>query len=159
MRCSFTVAQLLLYFLAIILSTGIAHAEDGDAPTGSVRGRVTTSDGQPASFVNVTLKGSNKGTLSAEDGSYVLRHLPAGQHRITATFVGLQPQEQVIAVSDGQVTEVSFVLVETGQQLGEVQVRAFKSDNQKPITVGKVAIRPMDLPQAVAVVEREVLER
>lgn len=152
-------AQLLFSFLIVAVSLHIARADDGDAPTGSVQGRVQTSDGQPASYVNITLKGTNKGTLSDGDGRYVLRYLPAGEHIILATFVGLQPQEQVVTVSDGQVTETSFVLTETASQLDEVQVRAFKSDNQKPITVGKVAIRPMDLPQAVAVVERDVLER
>ena len=159
MRSPSILAQLLLHFLAITLSISLTRADDGEAPTGSVRGRVRTSDGQPASYVNITLKGSNKGTLSTEDGSYALRHLPAGPHTIVATFVGLQPQEQVVIVSEGHVTEVSFTLTETARQLGEVQVRAFKSDNQKPIALGKIAIRPMDLPQAVAVVEREVLER
>ncbi|GAB3643126.1 TonB-dependent siderophore receptor [Spirosoma arcticum] len=159
MRSPSILAQLLLHFFAITLFINFTYADDGDAPSGSVRGRIKTSDGQPASFVNITLKGTNKGTLSAEDGTYVLRHLPAGPHTLVATFVGLQPQEQVVIVADGQVTEVSFALTETARQLGEVQVRAFKSDNQKPITLGKVAIRPMDLPQAVAVVEREVLER
>lgn len=159
MRYLSILAQLLISFSAIILSPNIARADDGDAPAGSIRGRIHTSDGKPASYVNITLKGTNKGTLSAEDGSYILRHLPAGPHTVVATFVGLQPQEQVITVADGHVTEVYFVLTETARQLGEVQVRAFKSDNQKPITLGKVAIRPMDLPQAVAVVEREVLER
>lgn len=159
MRFLSILAQLLFSFSAITFSLTAACADDGDAPTGSVRGHVNTSDGKPASFVNITLKGTNKGTLSDENGSYVLRHLPVGQHTLIATFMGVQPQEQVITVSEGHVTEVSFVLIETARQLGEVQVRGFKSDNQKPITVGKVAIRPIDLPQAVAVVEREVLER
>ncbi|MDB5241627.1 MAG: ferrichrome-iron receptor [Spirosoma sp.] len=151
--------QWLLILVTVTLSINLAHAEDGEVPTGSVRGRVITSDGQPASYVTITLKGSQKGTLSTEDGSYVLRHLPAGQHILIATFVGLQPQEQLVSVQNGQVTEVMFTLTETARQLDAVQVRGFKSDNQKPVSVGKVAIRPMDLPQAVAVVEREVLER
>lgn len=159
MRFPSVLAQLLLYFFAIIGPINSTYADDGEAPSGSVRGRIKTSDGQPASFVNITLKGTNKGTLTGEDGTYVLRHLPAGPHTLVATFVGLQPQEQAVIVSEGHVTEVSFNLAETARQLGEVQVRGFKSDNQKPLTVGKVAIRPMDLPQAVAVVEREVLER
>ena len=151
--------QFLLTFFALTLSVANAHADDGSAPTGSVRGRISTSDGKPAPYVTITLKGSSKGTLSDDDGSYILRHLPAGQHTLVATFVGLQPQEQLVTVANGQVTEVSFTLTETARQLDAVQVRGFKSDNQKPVTVGKVAIRPMDLPQAVAVVEREVLER
>lgn len=155
----FTFTQHSLFFLLLNCLSLVALADDGDAPTGSVRGRVNTSDGKPAPYVSITIKGSTKGTLSAEDGTYILRRLPEGQHVIVATFVGLQPQEQPVTVAVGQVTEVNFALTETARQLSEVQVRGARTDNQKPLSLGKVAIRPMDLPQSVAVVEREVLER
>ena len=147
------------YFLLISVLYTLASTIEGDSPSGSVRGRIRTSDGKPAPYVNITLKDSRKGTQTAEDGSFVLRHLSAGQHVVVATFVGLQPQEQTVNVSVGQVTELNVTLVETASQLSEVQVRGGRTDNQRPVSVGKVAIRPLDLPQAVAVVEREVLER
>ncbi|QJW89009.1 TonB-dependent receptor [Spirosoma taeanense] len=159
MFCLSTRYAIIALFITFVSLFNCVLAEDGDAPTGSVRGRVNTSDGKPAPYVTISLKGSNKGTLSTEDGSYVLRHLPEGQHVIVATFVGLQPQEQVVTIVVGQAMQVNFELTETARQLNEVQVRGARSDNQKPVSLGKIAIRPMDLPQAVAVVEREVLER
>ena len=155
----FTISQHTLLLLLLSCLPFFTFADDGDAPTGTVRGRINTSDGKPAPYVSITLKGSTKGTISTEDGSYVLRHLSAGQYTIVATFVGLQPQEQTITVAVGQVAQVDFALSETAKQLTEVQVKGARTDNQKPVGLGKVAIRPMDLPQSVAVVEREVLER
>lgn len=151
---------LLFYLVTTLTGWSRPIADDTpNPPTGLVRGRVSTSDGKPAPFVTIMLKGTARGTLSSEDGRYVLRHLPDGQHVLIAQFVGLQPQEQTITVVAGQPTEVHFTLIETARQLGEVQVRGARSDNQKLITVGKAAIRPLDLPQAVAIVERDVLER
>ena len=40
--------------------------------------------------------------------------------------------------------------------LDAVTVHANRTNNQKPLTIGRVAIPPMDLPQAVSVVNRYV---
>ena len=153
-------ARLLTVFLSLIALLPTVLAKDGPSlPPVSVRGVVKTSDGQPAAYVAISVKGLEKGTVSDEDGLFVLRNLPAGQQILIATSVGLQPQEIVVSIAEGQVAEVHVVLTETARQLDAVQVRGQRSANQKPVNIGKVAIRPLDLPQAVAIVEREVLER
>lgn len=152
--------NLLTIVLSTILISRTVFAEDGPAlPPVSIRGVVQTSDGKPASFVTISVKGTVKGTVSAEDGTFVLRNLPAGQYTLVVSSVGLQPQEITVTSTDGRVADVRLTLTETAHQLDAVQVRGVRSANEKPVTVGKVAIRPLDLPQAVAVVEREVLER
>ena len=158
MTCRLIRSAFLTFVLFAIALVPAAVADDVP-PTGSVRGRVTTRDGQPVGSVSISLKGTHKGTLSTDDGRYTLTRVTAGQHTLVVTFVGLQAQEQTVSVTDGQVTQLDFVLTQTARQLSEVRVRGARSDNQQPVSVGKVAIRPMDLPQAVAVVEREVLER
>ncbi len=133
--------------------------DDDDTQRGSVRGRITTQDGRPASYVSISIKGTLKGTVTAEDGSYHLRHLAPGEYILVISFVGLQTQEQPITIQAGQSTQLDLTLQETARQLGEVQVRGYKSANQVPLSVGKVGIRPLDLPQSVAVVDRNVLDR
>ncbi|MEZ0609404.1 TonB-dependent siderophore receptor [Fibrella sp. WM1] len=132
---------------------------DDDNQRGSVHGRIVTQDGQPAAYVSITIKGTAKGTTTSDDGSYHLRHLAPGEHTLVVSFVGLQTQEQTITVTAGQTAQLDLTLTETARQLGEVQVKGYKSTNQVPVAVGKVAIKPMDLPQSVAVVERDVLDR
>ena len=75
------------------------------------------------------------------------------------SFVGLQTQEQTVTIQPGQTTQLDLTLQETAWQLSEVQVRGYKSANQVPVSVGKVAIKPLDLSQSVAVVDRDVLDR
>ena len=143
----------------ILTVNWLTLTDDDDQQHGSVRGRIGTQDGQPAVFVTISVKGAAKGTVTAEDGSYHLRHLPIGEHTLVVSFVGLQTQEQIITIQPGQTTQLDLTLQETARQLSEVQVRGYKSANQVPVSVGKVAIKPLDLPQSVAVIDRDVLDR
>ena len=139
--------------------THVLNDDDDDNQRGAVQGRIVTQDGLPASYVSISIKGSPKGTTTAEDGSYHLRHLTPGEYTLVVSFVGLQAQEQTVLIQAGQTAQLNLTLQETARQLGEVQVRGYKSVNQVPLSVGKVAIRPLDLPQSVAVVDRDVLDR
>jgi iron complex outermembrane receptor protein len=44
-------------------------------------------------------------------------------------------------------------------QLKEVEIAIVKSENEKPVSIGKLAIKPMDLPQSVAFIDKEVLDQ
>jgi iron complex outermembrane receptor protein len=127
------------------------------AQTGSIQGRVTTSDGHAAGFVNIYLKEISKGTASEENGTYLLKNVKAGTYTISSSLVGLQTQEKTVAVEAGKVTNLDFALQESGKQLSEVQITAKRSLNERPLSIGKMAIRPMDLPQSMTVVGSEVI--
>ena len=44
-------------------------------------------------------------------------------------------------------------------ELKEVVITTFKSNNEKSVIIGKAPIKPMDLPQSVASVDKEILDR
>ena len=67
--------RVLLLAIALLASFQCALALDPDKGRGNVRGLVQTSDGQPAGFVNVSIKGSSKGALTGEQGEYVIRNV------------------------------------------------------------------------------------
>jgi iron complex outermembrane receptor protein len=129
------------------------------AQHGTVKGVVKTSDGQPAPYVNVALKENNKGTITAEDGSFTLKNVKAGSYTLITSLVGFQPQEKQIAVTANETTVVDFSLSENSEQLAEIVVSDTRSMNEKTVEIGKAGIKPMDLPQSIAVIDRSVLER
>jgi len=43
--------------------------------------------------------------------------------------------------------------------IGEVEITGNRSANEKPVTIGKIDIKPMDLPQSVAFIDREILDQ
>ena len=64
-----------------------------------------------------------------------------------------------MAVIAGQSSDIGFMLAENANQLTEVVVTANRSINERPVSIGKMAIKPMDLPQSIAVITKDVLER
>lgn len=139
---SYTVLLLLLAGLPLFAQT-----------TGSIRGVVKTSDGNPASFVNISLKEIRKSTVTTEDGSYQLRGIREGNYTIRITFVGLQSQDKAVAVKAGQATSVDITLAENTSQLTEVEV----TGANRAVSVGKADIAPLNLPQSTGRVNSVVI--
>lgn len=156
------------YFLTVftLLFTLVANSQffsntlptDHDmAPKGSIKGHVRSSDGQPASHVTVATADSKAVTVTDDDGIFLFQNLVAGTYTIKVSFVGLEEQHKSVNVIDGSQAVVHFSLVENAQKLKEVFVRAKRNLNEAPVSVGKVAINPMDLPQSIAVVGQNVI--
>jgi iron complex outermembrane recepter protein len=129
------------------------------AQTGTVKGKITNRDGEGIQFVNITLKDSKQGTISNEDGEFLLKNIKVGNQTIVTQFVGLKSLEQNIQVLENQTIEISFQMLENTKELSEVTVSGVQSANERTVAIGKIAIKPMDLPQAVVTIDRTVLER
>ncbi len=126
---------------------------------GTITGRVLLADGQPAEQVSVRLKGTERGTTPNADGSFQLK-APAGWQVLTVSSLGYAAQEQPVEVKDGQTTALPpLTLARGSQELKEVTVTGAKSLNQRPASVGKLPIAPLDNPQSTVTIERAVLEQ
>ncbi|HTF06525.1 MAG TPA: TonB-dependent receptor [Bacteroidia bacterium] len=132
--------------LAILSLSGIY------AQTGTISGKVSTSDGQAGEFVIIGLKGTTIGTTANDSGNFVLNNLKPGTYTLIASFTGLEAKEQTVVVINGQTTVVNFVMNESSSVLKEVVIRAQRSVNERPVSIGKVPISPMDLPQSTSVI-------
>ncbi|WP_426061678.1 TonB-dependent siderophore receptor [Hymenobacter sp. B1770] len=133
--------------------------EEHSAGFGSVTGSIILADGQLAEQVSVRVKGTERGTAASVDGSFQLR-APAGWQVLVVSGLGYVPQELTVEVKARRTVDVPAVtLVRGEQQLQEVTVTGAKSVNQRPTSVGKLPIAPLDLPQSTVTVERAVLEQ
>jgi iron complex outermembrane recepter protein len=140
--------------LAFLLISNLIFAQ-----TGNIKGRITNLDGEGIQFVNITLKGSQKGTITNEDGEFLLKNIKIGEQTVISKFIGLKSTEQNVRVSENQTATIEFQMIEATNELSEVTVSGVQSANEKTVTIGKIAIKPMDLPQSVATIDRTVLER
>src|SRR5690606_34260422 len=59
-----------------------------------VSGRVTDEKGTSLSGVSVAVKGTDRGTSTATDGTYTIE-VPAGQQVLVVNYMGYAPQEIV----------------------------------------------------------------
>ncbi len=93
----------------------------------TIKGRITSADGQPADHVSVGLKNKAQSTSTNEDGTYSLTKIKAGNYVLRVSAVGIITQEKSITVAEGQALEFNFVLTENSQVLKEVSVQAKKN--------------------------------
>lgn len=125
----------------------------------SITGKIVTKDGTPAGSVNIELKEQKKQTSSSDDGTYSLKNIYPGEYTVIVSFSGLQTQQKKINIKNNQAAELNFVLVENTSELQEVVLTATRSQNEKPVSIGKILVKPMDLPQSVTVIGKDVIDR
>lgn len=123
-----------------------------------LKGVVRTSDGKPAANVNVILKDSKFATTTNELGEYYFYNLPEGRYVIIVSFTGLKTVQSEFELKKGEVKQYDFTLYENQHQLEEIVIKAFNNINTKAVAVGKMNIKPMDLPQAIASVNETVIK-
>lgn len=129
-----------------------------EVPFGSVTGNVTTTDNKPAPFVSVVLKGTNKYSITDENGNFILKNIKEGLYTLEISMVGLKAIEKPVEVKKDQETSLAIALEEDAQQLAAVTIVARKTLNDKPVSIGKISIDPMDLPQSIATISQTTIK-
>tara|TARA_R110002012_G_scaffold263456_2_gene446503 strand:- start:168274 stop:171477 length:3204 start_codon:yes stop_codon:yes gene_type:complete len=85
----------------------------------TISGTVTDSENNPLSYVNVALKGSNKGSITNENGNFEMT-IPNDGSTLIFSAIGFQTQEVILKNTQ----TLRIVLVESSEQLGEVVITA-----------------------------------
>lgn len=93
-----------------------------------VQGVVREPNGQPLPGVSITIKGTNRGTVSDHRGRFVLQAAP--QHTILFSFIGYQTTEQVV---QGRNT-LDVTLREATLPLKEVVVLGYGEQPRRDLT-------------------------
>jgi len=148
--------QKITYFLLLLLiSVGSTRAQ-----VGGVQGTVKTSDGRPAQLVSVTIKSTNRGASTDQDGNYEIKSIQPGIHILVASLVGVEKQEQTVEVKAGEMATVHFILKENAAQLHEVIISAnHLNKNKKDGVVAKMPLTNLENPQVYNTVSSEILKQ
>eukprot|EP01133_Synstelium_polycarpum_P010085 gene10085-11761_t len=126
--------------------------------SGRITGTVKTSDGKPAPYVNIGLKGAGKSTITDEEGSFSIKNIKPGNYTIKISAIGIATQEKTVTINEGQTSTLDFSISQSSSQLDEVAINGYKTPNQKPVNLGKIAIAPKDLPQSVQIIGTQVIQ-
>ncbi|MHA8076731.1 TonB-dependent siderophore receptor [Aquirufa sp. TARAVU-A1A] len=124
----------------------------------SLEGVVRDAKQQVVPGVSIRLIELKRGKPSDVDGKFNFQGLKPGMYTLQASFVGYKTlQEKVNLVAD-KTLHLDLELVEASNDLKEIVVVGYMSQNEKPITIGKLPIKPMDLPQSVVTLDKSLLE-
>jgi len=140
---------------AIVLTNAIAFAQ-----LATIKGKISTSNGQPAPYVTVGLKDKNQSVTTNDKGVYILNNVKPGNYILKASAVGINAQEKNTTVVNGEIKTVNFILTENDQALEEVTVEALK--NKYKISLPSASLRLneplLEAPQNIQTVSNQVIK-
>ena len=123
---------------------------------GSIRGRVTDTDGRAAIGAAVHLGGTRLGAIVDSVGRYHIDRVPAGTYSMRVTRLAFSPESTSVAVTNGQTTQLDVRLhpspgllgatVVTAQRLGESEASALARRQDAP---NLVTVLPGDVIRAL----------
>lgn len=123
----------------------------------SLFGKIITQDGSPAANVNIELKELKKYTTSDLNGAFSFNSIADGRYTLITSYTGLQTKQQQVIVTQDKATQLNIVLNENTSELQEVFINSKKGLNNQLVSIGKVSIDPMDLPQSISVMGQSVI--
>jgi TonB-linked SusC/RagA family outer membrane protein len=135
--CTWLLSSCLAVFLLLGASSGVAAQE-----TGTIRGTVRNTEGQPLQGVQVYLEGTTVGSVTNADGRYTITRVPLGTHTVVAEFLGFGTARQTnVTVTAAEAGVVNFELRQQALALSELVVTGVTEATSRarlPFTVASV---------------------
>ncbi len=111
------------------------------AQTGSVTGKITDGT-NPIPSVNIVVLNTGLGTITDENGKYLLKNIPVGKQTIRYSSVGYKTETKDIEISAGKKYEINVVLKETVIEVGEVKVTGIRKQEQRDTRTSLIDLNP-----------------
>jgi iron complex outermembrane receptor protein len=149
-----------ILYLVLSVFSFVSLAMGDEAPTGTIKGRVTTSDKQPAAFVSVVVIGTGRSVISDEEGFFTISKVPAGAQELEVTLIGYETLRQKLVVEENKTVVVDLQITISNSQLQEVTVTNSKSKFvfKSSEYVARMPLRNLENPQVYNVVGRALMQ-
>ena len=120
--------------------------------TGKIQGRIVEKGKDPIPYANVVVLGSKLGTMTDENGNFLLVGVPVGKVQVQAQAIGYGILKQEVAIDAGAIAKVDFNFGQSAvvKQLEEIEVSAQRridlksSTTKQSITAEKLRELPVD---------------
>ena len=128
----------------LFLLMAIVCAVSVQAQTVTVRGTVTSEDGEPIIGASVAVEGTTLGAMSDIDGNFVISNVPASAKYLRVSYVGMTPQQ--VAITQG---DIKITLRVNSELLDEVVVTALGiSRNERSLGYAATQVNGEEIQQA-----------
>ena len=132
-----------LLILIIILIPAIAFSQKGE-----IRGQILNQrNNEPIEFAGVQIQGTTIGTVSDENGGFILSDVNPGFVRLIVSFLGFETTvSSEIQVQGNQTTFVDVILPESSVELQEVSIRPNYNVKriESPISVQSIGVQEIE---------------
>lgn len=121
--------------LLVITSTGLFAQT---AQKGTVKGFVyEKASGEPVPFATVTVDSTDFGANTDDKGFFTFPSLTPGNYKITATYLGYEPQTITVEIKKNQTNNIKFYMSPKSVDLKDVEINA---ERQKQLTESRVSV-------------------
>jgi iron complex outermembrane receptor protein len=127
----------LVRYLFATVAGGVLWAGQlgAQGATGTISGRVIDSAAaQPIANATISVVGSQRGTITRNDGGFIITGVPAGTVRVRATRIGYSAQEQEVTVTGNGTASAQFQLRAVAAVLSEIVTVGYGTQRREAIT-------------------------
>jgi len=146
------------FVLGLLNISILATAQHSE--TGSIKGFVKTSDGEPAESVSVLIKNTHIGTETSENGSFEFRRIKPGNYILVFSLSGYSGKDSSVSVKENEQTILNLQLEQTYAELQKViitSVAGTKYVETNPSSSLRLNMPLNEIPQNITVTKRELL--
>jgi TonB-dependent starch-binding outer membrane protein SusC len=118
-RTRFGIGALVALLIAVV--PGAVQAQTTGTITGQV---VDVATNQPLVGVQMVVAGTNLGSLTNQEGRYIITNVPAGQREVRAALIGYSGARQTVTLAAGETAVADFTLRESAIELEGLMVTA-----------------------------------
>lgn len=155
-----TVLNWLVTIVLMLAASTVFAIGLNEEAGGAIRGKVTTSDGQPAVGVNVTVKNTRKSTFTDEEGNFLINGLEPGDYQLEISLVGYETKQENVTVENGKTARVQIRLELSYEELTEIVVTSAKNRfaNRTSAHVSKMPLLNLENPQVYNVISKDLMK-
>jgi len=145
-----------LFIISFLFTVCAAVAQQSH---GKIKGKITNSDGKPASEVNIVLKNSKYNTSTNEEGNFELSRIRTNSYTLQISLTGYETVEQEVVVADNETTTLNVQLKVSNKELQEVVINNRKSLlSKKTQYVARMPLKNIENPQVYNVIHKELIQ-
>lgn len=130
------------------------------AQTTHIKGLVLEESGQPLQFVSVSIKGTNIGTTTNNEGKFELYNIPIGTVNVQASIVGYKMATKTLNLTSEVITDLKLVLGEDLYKLQTVEITGRREsgyENKETFSATKTASLIKEVPATINFVTKELM--
>ncbi|WP_206513864.1 TonB-dependent receptor [Pseudoflavitalea rhizosphaerae] len=146
----------VLMMTLIFICSLITFAAD---ETGIIRGKVTTSDGNPAEAVTVTFKGTKRSAVTDEFGNFLVRNLEPGNYTLEISLVGHETYQKEVTVKEKETINITIELQVSSKDLQEVIVSGNKMTRTSSDYVSKINLKNTENSQVYTTITGTLMKQ
>ena len=107
----------LLFLLVLILSTQLVHGQ-----LYQLTGQVIDEKEVPLAFATISIDGTDLGTVSKDDGSFIINNIPNNTFKVAISFLGYNTIHKTVNLESSNSLDLQIQLLPDENQMEEIVV-------------------------------------